>query len=347
MGQLLDNIGLWVEYYWGQISDWLLHATTPGHKFALAIVVVLLFVAVMSLLLWLVDRPKRSRSWLVAIAFAGPALLAVTFGLVYPAIRTAQASVHDRSGKTFIGLDNYATVLTNPEFQLVLRNTVVWVFLVPILSTLIGLVYAVLVDRTKFERFAKTLVFLPMAISMVGASIIWKFVYEYRSTGSEQVGLLNQVLKSLGLETQQFIINAPLNTLFLIVVMVWIQAGFAMTILSASIKAIPEEIIEAARLDGLHGFGMFRHITVPSIRPALVVVLTTIAMGTLKVFDIVRTMAAGGSYQTSVVANEYYTQTFKFNEKGIGATLAVVLFILVVPLIVYNVRQMRKVEEIR
>ena len=346
MGQLFDNIALWVEYYWGQISDWLLHANTPGHKFALAIVVVLFFVAVMALLLWLVDRPARSRSWLVATVFAGPALLAVTFGLIYPAIRTARDSAYDRTGRNYVGLDNYATVLTNPEFQIVLRNTVVWVFLVPILSTLIGLVYAVLVDRTKFERFAKTLVFLPMAISMVGASIIWKFVYEHKETKADQIGLLNQVLKSLGLETQQFLVNAPLNTMFLIAVMVWIQAGFAMTILSASIKAIPEEIIEAARLDGLHGFGMFRHITVPSIRPALVVVLTTIAMGTLKVFDIVRTMT-GGNFSTSVVANEYYTQTFKFNEKGIGATLAVVLFILVVPLIVYNVRQMRKVEEIR
>ena len=157
---------------------------------------------------------------------------------------------------------------------------------------------------------------------------------------------MNQVLVWLGLEPQQFLINAPLNTLFLIAVMVWIQAGFAMTILSASIKAIPDDIVEAARLDGLGGFGMFRYITVPSIRPALVVVLTTIAMATLKVFDIVRTMTAG-NFGTSVVANEFYTQSFKFNDKGMGAALAVILFILIIPLIVYNVRQMRKVEEIR
>ena len=189
--------------------------------------------------------------------------------------------------------------------------------------------------------------FLPMAISMVGASIIWKFVYEVRGAGNNQIGLLNQVLVWLGQEPRYFLIDSPWNNFFLIAVMVWIQTGFAMTILSASIRAIPDDIIEAARLDGLSGVGMFRHITVPSIRPALVVVLTTIAMATLKVFDIVRTMAGGGNYGTSVVANEFYNQSFRYNEKGIGATLAVVLFVLVIPLVVYNVRQMRKVEEIR
>jgi len=150
----------------------------------------------------------------------------------------------------------------------------------------------------------------------------------------------------LGLDSRQFLLNQPQNTLFLIIVMVWIQTGFAMTVLSASIKAIPEDIIEAAKLDGLSGLGMFRHITVPSIRPALVVVLTTIAMGTLKVFDIVRTMT-GGNFSTSVVANEFYWQSFRQNDKGFGAALAVVLFVVVIPLVVYNVRQMRIVEEIR
>lgn len=187
-----------------------------------------------------------------------------------------------------------------------------------------------------------------MAISMVGASIIWKFVYEYRpdQPGIQQTGLLNQLLVWLGLEPQQFLINQPTNTLFLIAVMVWIQTGFAMTILSAAIKAIPDDIVEAARLDGLHGVGMFRYITVPSIRPALVVVVTTIAMGTLKVFDIVRTMT-GGQFGTSVVANEFYTQSFRLANEGLGAALAVILFILVIPIVVYNVRQLRLSEEVR
>ena len=220
--------------------------------------------------------------------------------------------------------------------------------LVPLVATFIGLVYAVLVDRTRFETMAKTLIFLPMAISLVGASIIWQFVYEYRPDQGDiqQTGLANQILVWLGLEPYQFLLNQPWNTLFLIAVMIWIQAGFAMTVLSAAIKAIPDDIIEAARLDGLSGMGMFRHITVPSIRPALVVVLTTIAMGTLKVFDIVRTMT-GGKFSTSVVAYEFYTQSFRAQNAGLGAALAVILFVLVVPIIVYNVRQMRLAEEIR
>jgi alpha-glucoside transport system permease protein len=226
--------------------------------------------------------------------------------------------------------------------------TAAWVILAPLLSTVIGLVYAVLVDRTRFEKAAKALVFIPMAISMVGASIIWGFVYEFRpeQAGIQQIGLLNQVLVWLGMPPQQFLIGQPWNTGFLIVVMIWIQTGFAMTVLSAAIKAIPDDIVEAARLDGLHGMQMFRFITVPSIRPALVVVLTTIAMATLKAFDIVRTMT-GGQFGTQVVANEFYTQAFRQNNQGLAAALAVVLFILVIPIIVYNVGQMRKAEDIR
>ncbi|HWJ84601.1 MAG TPA: sugar ABC transporter permease, partial [Cellulomonas sp.] len=182
----------------------------------------------------------------------------------------------------------------------------------------------------------------------VGASIIWKFVYEYRpDQGSiQQIGLANQLLVWLGLPPQQFLLTQPWNTLFLIVVMIWIQAGFAMTVLSAAVKAIPDDIVEAARLDGLHGLGMFWFITVPSIRPSLVVVLTTIAMATLKVFDVVRTMT-GGNFNTSVVAYEFYTQSFRAQNAGLGAALAVILFVLVIPIVVYNVRQLKLAEEVR
>jgi alpha-glucoside transport system permease protein len=232
-------------------------------------------------------------------------------------------------------------MFTQPELLLVLRNTALWVILVPILATSIGLIYAILIDRARGEAFAKALIFLPMAISMVGAGIIWKFVYQYKQTSRPQIGLLNAILKLLGFETQQFLINAPLNTFMLIIVMVWIQAGFAMTVLSAAIKAIPDEIIEAAKLDGVQAFKMFRYITLPSIRAALVVVVTTIGIGTLKVFDIVRTMT-GGQFDTSVVANEFYSQSFRFNAPGLGAALAVLLFILVIPIVTYNIIQMRK-----
>jgi alpha-glucoside transport system permease protein len=298
---------------------------------------------VMGLILLLVGRVKRRSELVESLAFVVPALALLSVGLVYPAIRTTYQSFYDRTSDNFVGLDNYTEVFTNAAMLTVLQNTAIWVILTPILSTAVGLVYAVLVDRSRFEASAKAVIFLPMAISLVGASIIWKFVYEYRpdQQGIQQIGLLNQVLVWLGFEPQQFLLNAPLNTVFLILVMVWVQAGFAMTVLSAAIKAIPSDITDAAQLDGLGGVKMFRYITVPSIRPALIVVLTTIAIGTLKVFDIVRTMT-GGQFDTSVVANEFYTQGFRILNTGIASALAVLLFVLVVPLVVYNVVQMRK-----
>jgi len=334
--------------------EWALTSETTVQKLSLMVLAIAIFVMVMTLILGVVERVKGMRPSLIAASFLAPAVIGLAFGLVWPAIDTIRRSLLDRTGREFVGLDNYVTALTQAEFQVVLRNTAIWVITVPIVATIIGLVYAVLVDRTRFEKAAKILVFMPMAISLVGASIIWKFVYDYRpvlegvpaENQPAQIGLLNQIGVWLGLEPQQFLLGAPANTFYLVVVMVWIQAGFAMTVLSASIKAIPDDIIEAARLDGLGGFKMFRLITVPSIRPALVVVLTTIAMGTLKVFDIVRTMT-GGNFDTSVVAFEFYRQSFVQQNKGMGSTLAVILFLLVTPLIVYNVRQMRKTEEIR
>jgi alpha-glucoside transport system permease protein len=325
--------------------QWFLEANTTGHKLALMVVAILLFAVVMGAVLFAVDRPKRVPSWLVAAGFLGPTLLLLLVGLVYPAVATVRGSFYNRDGSEFVGVDNYVTVFTQDSFQTVLRNTVLWVVLVPLVTTALGLVYAYLVDRTRLESVAKALVFLPMAISMVGAGVIWKFVYEYRpdQPGVNQIGLLNQVLALVGIEPQQFLLNAPSNTFYLIAVMIWIQAGFAMTVLSAAIKAIPDDVIEAARLDGVGGVQMFRHITVPSIRPALVVVLTTVAITTLKVFDVVRTMT-GGQFGTSVVANEFYTQAFRQFNFGLGAALAVLLFVLVIPIVAYNIRQIRSSE---
>jgi alpha-glucoside transport system permease protein len=242
-----------------------------------------------------------------------------------------------------VGFDNYQQVFTDSDQLKVLRNTAIWVILTPIFATGVGLVYAVLVDRARFEKIAKALIFLPMAISLVGASIIWKFVYDYKGTEQDQIGILNAILKGLGLDTYQFLLTEPWNTVFLIVIMIWVQSGFAMTVLSASIKAIPDDIIEAARLDGVNGLKMFRYITVPSIRPSLIVVLTTISITTLKVFDIVRT-ATGGNFGTSVLAYDFYVQSFRSFNFGLGAALATLIFILVTPIVVYNVRQMRRLE---
>ena len=300
------------------------------------------FAVFFAVLLFAVSRVRgRANQPVTVAAFVGPALIMVAFGLVYPAVVTLIQSFQNADSTQYVGLDNYLTLFQVQEYQRVLVNTFIWVLLVPIVATLIGLVYAVLVDRTRTESLSKALVFIPMAISMVGASIIWRFVYDYRPTNANQIGLANEILKRLGLETYQFLLTDPWNTFFLIVVMIWIQAGFAMTVLSASIKAIPDDIIEAAKLDGVSSLQMFRFITIPSIRPGMIVVLTTIAIGTLKVFDVVRTMT-GGRFNTSVVANEFYTQAFRYDNAGLGAALAVLLFILVTPIIVYNVVQLRK-----
>ncbi len=317
---------------------------STGEKFLQMAIAIGLFVAVMGVVLFLADRVRSRRGELIqTAAFVLPAAVMIAIGLLYPGIRTIVESFRDRASKNWVGFDNYQTIFTDAEQLTVLRNTAVWVILTPIFATLVGLVYAVLVDRARSEALAKGLIFLPMAISLVGASIIWKFVYEYKATDKDQIGLANQLLKSVGLDTYRFLLTEPWNTVFLIVIMVWVQAGFATVVLSASIKAIPDDIIEAARLDGVSGFRMFRYITVPSIRPSLIVVLTTISIATLKVFDIVRT-ATGGNFKTSVLAYEFYRQSFVTREKGIGAALAVLLFTLVIPIVVYNVRQMRKLE---
>ena len=310
------------------------------------LVAVAVFAAVMGVVLLVADRARGRRTDVVSgLAFVAPAVLLLLVGLLYPAGRTALQSVLDANSAGFVGLDNYIRIFTQPDLVIVLRNTLLWVVITPILATAIGLVYAVLVDRTRFEAVAKALIFLPMAISLVGASIIWKFVYAYRPNQQniQQIGLVNQFLVWLGFEPVNLILIEGWNNLLLIVVMIWIQAGFAMTILSASIKAIPSDIIEAARLDGVGGVRMFFYITLPSIRPAVVVVVTTISIAVLKVFDIVRTMT-GGQFGTSVVANEFYVQAFRLSELGMGSALAMILFVLVVPIVIYNVRQMRKVD---
>ncbi|GMA29270.1 carbohydrate ABC transporter permease [Arenivirga flava] len=317
-----------------------------GEKLGLLGIGVAVFLAVVGLILFLADKaPKRGRDKVQLAVFVAPALILLAIGLVWPALQTGWTAFTDGRG-TFIGLQNFVWMFTQSTILTTLLNTVVWVVLVPTLSTAIGLAYAVFIDKSHGEKILKSLVFLPMAISFVGAGIIWRFVYEYRSPGYEQIGLLNQILVWTGAEPQQFLINSPWNTLFLIVVMIWIQTGFAMVVLSAAIKGVPPEIVEAARLDGAGAWKIFWNVTVPGIRSSLVVVVTTITIATLKVFDIVRTMT-GGQYETSVVANEMYSQAFRLGEPGQGAALALVLFVMVLPIVIYNVRVMRKQKEVR
>jgi len=317
-----------------------------GGKIGGALIAVAIFVAVVGLLMFFADRaPKKGRDVVQLALFVAPALLLLLAGLIWPAIQTMWQSVTDRDG-TWVGLDNFVTIFTDPTMQIVLRNTLIWVVLVPIFSTAVGLAYAVFIDRSKGEKILKSLVFMPMAISFVGASIIWGFMYTYRAEGFDQIGFLNQVLVWFGGEPHQFLNVPPWNTFFLIIVMVWIQTGFAMVVLSAAIKGVPAELHEAAALDGASAWQRFRSVTVPWIRGSLVVVLTTITIATLKVFDIVRTMT-GGQFETSVVANEMYSRAFRLGQPAVGAALAVVLFIMVIPIIVYNVRTLRQHKEVR
>ncbi|WP_328478264.1 sugar ABC transporter permease [Actinoplanes sp. NBC_00393] len=306
---------------------------------------ILLFAAVVGVLLFIAGRFGGKRDRVVAYLYLAPVVLMLSVGLLYPGVRTIYESFFNAAGDAFIGIDNYKTIFTDSEQLVVLRNTAFWVLLTPFAATGVGMLYAILVDKAKGEAFAKALIFLPMSISFVAASVIWKFMYEYRPDQGnvKQIGLVNQIIVWLGGKPVQLLIDSPLNTFLLIAVMIWIQAGFAMTVLSAAIKAIPDDIIEAARLDGVGPWGMFRFVTLPAIRPAVIVVITTIAIGTLKVFDIVQTMT-GGRFNTSVIANEFYSQSFRSANQGLGAALAVVLFVLVIPIVVYNIRQLRRSE---
>lgn len=312
-------------------------------QMVLAMLVISLIVLALIALAWLADRvTHRTRTFWMVVIFFSPAAIFLLGGLVYPAIRTIMMSFMDRDAVESVGTANYEWVFTSADSLRSFVNTFLWVALVPTVSTIIGLLYAILIDGKKLEKLAKSLLFMPMAISFVGAGIIWKFMYDYKS----DIGLLNFIWTSLGGEPIRFLQDSPLNTLFLIVVMVWVQAGYAMVLLSAAIKAIPTDIVEAARLDGVSAWQMFRNITVPAIRPTLVVVITTIMIATLKIFDITQTMT-GAKYDTQVLANMMYDQSFTHGNSGTGSAMSVIIFLLVVPVIAFNVRQMLKNKEVR
>jgi alpha-glucoside transport system permease protein len=242
----------------------------------------------------------------------------------------------------FVGLDNYVWSFTIPEILIVLRNTAIWVLVVPILSTLLGLAIAYMTDRMKRPGIVKSLIFLPMAISFVGAGVIWKFVYSFQpNLDKPDIGLFSAVTKALGLTAPNWLLEAPMNTLLLILVMIWIQTGFCMVVISAAMKNVPDEVVEAAMLDGAGNWKRFLRVTIPMIRSTVIVVLTTTAIGTLKVFDIVRTMT-GGNFETNVIANEMYSQSFRQMNYGQGSALAVILLLCVLPIIAYNIRQLRR-----
>ncbi|MDR0960035.1 MAG: sugar ABC transporter permease [Propionibacteriaceae bacterium] len=314
-------------------------------KFATMLQMLVGFFAIIGILIFAVGLIRgRAQRPLAIIVLLGPSLLLVTVGLVFPAIRTIILSFKNSSSTDWVGFDNYGFIFTNPGQQRVLLNTLCWIIIAPIISTALGLVLSVIADQMKgkAEAIAKSLIFLPMAISFVGASVIWNLVYAYRDPQYEQTGLFSQMVMWFGVDNPpNWILMEPWNNFFLMMIMIWVETGFALVVLSASIKAIPKDVMEAATLDGASGPRQFVFVTVPMIRGTLIVVYTTILIAVLKVFDIVQTMT-GGNFNTSVVANEMYNQTFVQFNVGRGSALAVVLFVAVIPLIYYNIRQLRR-----
>lgn len=279
------------------------------------------------------------------IIFLAPAATLLLVGLLYPTIATFFQSFFDKTGKQFVGLENYVWTFTNPEGFWSVINTIIWALFAPTIATIIGLAYAVFIDRARGEKVLKVLVFMPVAISFVGAGIIWKFVYDYRQ--GDQIGILNAFLGLFGIAPVSWLDATPfINTFCLLIVFIWSQTGFAMVFLSAAIKGVPAEQIEAAQLDGANAWERFRNVTVPGIRSSLIVVLTTITIASLKVYDIVANMT-GGRSNSSVLGFEMVNQQQRFQSYGHSSALAVVLFLFMVPLIVYNVRNLRKQREVR
>jgi alpha-glucoside transport system permease protein len=306
------------------------------------------FFGVLIIVFFVVGRIRGKFAGVAAgIVFLGPAVLLLLIGLVIPAIQTIGKSMQNAAGTQYIGWANYAWVFGTDSNRQVLTNTFLWIIIAPLMSTVFGLVLALLLDRMRRESIPKSLIFMPMAISFVGASIIWDLVYAYRDPSQDQVGLLSQIAMWVGVSNPpNWILLQPWNNFLLMVIMIWIQTGFAMVVLSAAIKAIPGDVVEAATLDGATGWKLFSRVTIPMIRGTLIVVITTIMIATLKIFDIVRVMT-NGNFGTQIVANEMYAQAFVQFDYGRGSALAVVLFVAVIPLVMYNVRQLRKERAIR
>lgn len=299
-------------------------------------------------LFWAMNRvvdwlPSQYRDGVRPYVFVGPALVILSVFLVYPVINTVLISFKDAHSTTFVGLDNYRFVFTDESMLRAIRNTVGWIVLVPLVAVTIGLVFATLADRLRRgEAVAKSLIFLPMAISFVGAAVVWRFVYSYRPEGfGTNIGLLNAITQGLGHNPVPWLQKKPWNNLLLMVIMVWMQTGFAMIVLSAAIKAIPDEIVEAARIDGASEWRVFRHITIPTIFPTVVVVTTYMVINALKVFDIVFVMGNAEANGTEVIAERMIRWFFIGDNNGKGAAIAVVLFLAVIPVMVWNVRRFR------
>jgi alpha-glucoside transport system permease protein len=341
---------------------WLRDADAP--KWLTVLVAIVWGVGGVALLYWvfngIVERlPDQWTERLLPFVFVGPAMAILIWYLALPSVRTFYLSLFGRDGpprgvgffetfgsSAFVGLQNYVAVFSERLLTEALRNNLMWIVFGSTLSVALGLLVATLADRSKFERVAKSLIFLPMAISFVGAGVIWNFIYNIQPPGEPQIGLLNAILVSLGASPvawHKWVAIQPWNNLFLIVIVVWLQSGYAMVLFSAALKGIPEEILEAARVDGATELQVFFRIMIPYIMGTIITVWTTVVIFTLKIFDVVWVMT-GGQFGTHVIATQFYRQSFTARNSGYGSAIAIVLLITVIPVMIYNLRQFRQQE---
>jgi alpha-glucoside transport system permease protein len=285
--------------------------------------------------------------------FVGPALMIIVFFLVYPTAMTVVRSFYGKGTQMFgdsvrfVGIGNWRYVFTHPTMLIALRNNALWAVLFTGCTVCFGLLLAVLLDRVRYEKVVKSIIFIPAAISMVGASVIWKFVYAYRPVSVPQIGMLNALIVMAGGEPIGWLIQRPwINNIALIVVGIWIWTGFCMVILSAAYKNIPKAFLEAARIDGASEWKVFRQIIIPMMIPTIAVLATTMVVQVLKVFDIVFVMT-NGAYSTEVIANRMYKEMFIFFNYGRASTIAVVLLLLITPMMIANIRRFTRQEETR
>jgi alpha-glucoside transport system permease protein len=325
-----------------------------ANRFVLVGVAIVVGVGGVFFLYWAMNRavdalPARFREGVRPWVFVGPALVILTLFLVYPVVNTIILSFGSRRGDEFVGLDNYEFVFTDDSMLRSIRNTAGWIIVVPLVATAIGLAFATLADRLRrAEPVAKSLIFMPMAISFVGATVTWRLIYSFRPEGfGTNIGLLNGIKSGLGMSPTPWLQEQPWNNFLLMVIMIWMQTGFAMVVLSAAIKSIPSEIIEAARIDGASEWQVFRRIMVPNIAPTIAVVVTYMVINAMKVFDIVFVIGSAEVNETEVIAERMIDWFFISNNQGRGAAIAVVLFVAVIPVMIWNVRRFREQEAMR
>jgi len=288
---------------------------------------------------------KKANIW--PWLYIAPALLILAFFLVYPIINTFYLSFLDKGSESFAGLSNYIFAFTKKPMLIAFRNNLLWLIVFTVFTVSLGLILAVLFDRVRYEAVVKSIIFLPMAISFVGAGVIWKFVYTYRPAGTPQIGFLNAVLSKFpNFEPIGWLVNKLTNNFALIFVGIWIWVGFCMVILSAAYKGIPKELLEAARIDGANELQVFRRIIIPMMKPTIAVVATTMVINVLKVFDIVYVMT-NGQFDTEVIANRMYKEMFQFHNFGRASAIAVILLLVIIPVMIINVRRFREQEALR